>query len=190
MPKSLLLKVLLPIGVIVALAVGGLYLIKNMSGRHSHSGSGAVEVRAGATLPDFELIRMAAGDAREKVLLSELGAKVYLINFWASWCEACLTEMPSIVELRKSFVDKGFEVLAINVDENPSAVVPPLASKLGMNFPVYLDPEQKLAELFDVHAIPLTVIIDKDRKILLVQSGEKNWNSSDIRYQLEQWLGS
>jgi len=182
--KHSVLKILAPVAVIVAMVGGGLFALSRMAG---NPGPADVAVVVGATIPDFELQDLQG----KKSKFSDLGAKgtkVIMINFWATWCEACVVEMPSIVELRRSFKDRGFEVLAVNVDENPTAVVPKAARELGIDFPVYIDPETKLAALFDVHAIPLTVIIDKTGKVLFVESGERNWNGSDIREQMERWL--
>ena len=58
----------------------------------------------------------------------------------------------------------------------------------GIDFQVYTDPETRLSELFDVHAIPLTVILDKDRRILFMESGEMDWTSHQFKAQLERWL--
>lgn len=182
--KQSVLRILAPVAAIVALAGGGLFALSRLA--REPEGDHAPIV-AGATLPDFEL--QTLDGARSK--FSDLragGTKVIMINFWATWCASCVVEMPSIVQLRRSFKDKGFEVLAINVDENPAAVVPKAVRELGIDFPVYVDPETKLAALFDVHAIPLTVIIDGSGKVLFVESGERNWNGSDIREQMERWL--
>jgi thiol-disulfide isomerase/thioredoxin len=186
--KTSILKVLIPVVGIIILAAIGLTLIKEQTASKkaaSTSEQAPAEVRVGSTLPDIALQRFQGKPTH----LSELGAKVVLINFWATWCEACLVEMPSIIELRKAFKAKGFDVAAVNVDEKPEAVLPPALKKLGIDFPVYTDSEGKLGDFFDIHAIPLTVIVDKNRKILMIQSGDFQWNSSDMRAQVSQWLG-
>ena len=99
-----------------------------------------------------------------------------------------MEEMPSIVALREKYSAKGFEVVGVNVDENPDQVVPPTIKKLGMKFPIFTDKSNALAELFDVHAIPLSVIMDKDRKILLIESGGRDWMSTDIQQMMDKWL--
>ncbi|MGZ3698075.1 MAG: TlpA disulfide reductase family protein, partial [Bdellovibrionota bacterium] len=124
------------------------------------------------------------------VKASELKPKVTLVNFWATWCEACMEEMPSILKLRGRFKDRGFEVVAVNVDENPEAVLPATLKQLGIDFPVYIDKEGQVAGLFDVHAIPLTVMINSSRKVLLVQDGERNWMDEDLLSKMEKWLSS
>jgi peroxiredoxin len=97
-------------------------------------------------------------------------------------------ELPSIIQARERYHAKGFEVIAIDVDENPQAVVPKVAAQLGMKFPIFADPDGALTDLFDVHAIPLTAVVDKSRKILYLEPGERDWNAADARAQLEKWL--
>ncbi|MCM2324786.1 MAG: TlpA family protein disulfide reductase, partial [Oligoflexia bacterium] len=169
-----LLKVFLPVVLVLALTVGGLYAVKThlRQSEPRHTGGASV----GATLPDFALEDLNG----QKRNVSRLGSKVLLINFWASWCDACIVEMPSIVELRRAYRDRGFDVVAVNVDENAETVVPVLAKRLGIDFPVYVDRDGSLSELFDVHAIPLTVLIDRDRKVLLIHNGDRDWNAEDI----------
>ena len=99
-----------------------------------------------------------------------------------------MEEMPSIVTLRDQYSSKGFEVLGINVDENPGVATPPVIKKLGIKFPIFTDTENSLAELFDVHAIPLTVVINKSRKILLVEPGGRDWNTDEMHQLLDNWV--
>lgn len=180
--KPTFLKVLVPVLVILTLAVGGLTLLK--SHLRKSGPSVADTIREGGVAPSFELARLGGG----KTALSELKGKVFLINFWATWCEACIVEMPSIVQLWKSFREKGLEVISVSVDEKPEGVVPPFAKKLGMEFPLYVDEGTQLSNLFDVRAIPITVIIDRHRNVLLIESGERDWNSREVRDQMEKWL--
>jgi peroxiredoxin len=177
-------KIFIPIAVILVLIVGGLMAIKASVHKESRLASQPLELTEGAEVPNFELSKMNG----DKVQVGDLSSKVMMINFWATWCEACMEEMPSIVSLRDQYSSKGFEVLGINVDENPSEVTPPIIKKLGIKFPVFTDSGNNLAELFDVHAIPLTVIINKSRKILMVEPGGRDWNSDDMHQLLDKWV--
>lgn len=185
--KHTLLKSLAPIAVILIAVMLGLGLIKKFVVGPPRLGTATadLDLKVGGTIPDFTLNKF--GD-HASVQASTLSSKVVLVNFWASWCEACMVEMPSIVKLRESFKAKGFEVVSVNVDENPEKAVPPLTKKFKMEFPVYVDTDQKLSELFDIHAIPLTVIMDKNRKILFMDSGERDWDGSDMIKMLDGWL--
>ncbi|MGZ3708413.1 MAG: TlpA family protein disulfide reductase [Bdellovibrionota bacterium] len=178
---------IIPIVMIIGLVVGTLTVIKTrFGGARPHDGPSAFEVREGSTVPDLTLQKYPNGETT----LSQLSGKVVLINFWATWCEACMEEMPSILKLRGRFKDRGFEVVAVNVDENPEAVLPATLKQLGIDFPVYIDKEGQVAGLFDVHAIPLTVMINSSRKVLLVQDGERNWMDEDLLSKMEKWLSS
>jgi thiol-disulfide isomerase/thioredoxin len=178
-------KVVIPILLILGVAFAALSWIKSSllpkGPQQTTTSSAPVK---GGQYPDFEVSEFQGKSKK----ISEIPAKVVLINFWATWCEACMVEMPSIVALRKAYAPRGLEVLAINVDEKPEAVLPPVLKKLGIDFTVYTDAEGKLADLFDVHAIPLTVVLNKDRKELFVQNGEYDWNSADFRAKMDEWL--
>lgn len=142
-------------------------------------------LKVGATLPDLVL---KAVDGKT-VSLSSLGKEVVLINFWASWCPPCLVELPSLVRLREAYHSKGFEVVGINIDENPNEMIPRFQKEKGLTFPLFYDPDQKISDALDVQALPLTVIVDRDRKVLYFESGERDWNAKEVRARLDAWLG-
>lgn len=176
-------KVLFPVFFLIFLITGGLYFIKLYVPGSSRENP-EVEIRVGSSLPNFTLTRIDGS----RVQVSDLKGKVFLINFWATWCDACMEEMPSIVKLHQIFSSKGFEVLGINLDENPEARVPQAVRDLHLDFPLFKDPDGKTAELFDVHAIPLTVIIDRNRNILFLKDGGLDWSAPSIQAELNRWL--
>lgn len=182
--KKSLWKVLLPVAVILILVVGALTLIKSRLGDHSGAPGGQIAV--GETLPDFELQRLDGS----RLHLSELASSVTLVNFWATWCEACMIEMPSLQKLHESFKNEGLTVAGVTVDEEPLAVVPRITERLNITFPIFTDTDGSLSDLFDVHAIPLTVIIGKDRRILHVETGERDWNDEEVRAWMKEWLAA
>ena len=179
-------KILLPIAVILIVIVGVLMAIKSSVHKEAKIALQPIDLNEGSALPNFDLTRLDGS----KVAVGDLPHKVMMLNFWATWCEACMEEMPSIVALREKYSAKGFEVLGVNVDENPNQVVPGTLLKLGMKFPIFTDQSNALAEMFDVHAIPLTVIIDHNRKILLVESGGRDWNEEEIQQMMDKWLSN
>ncbi len=144
-------------------------------------------LKIGNTIPDFPIQDFKIGSTRFASALTG-DKKVVMVNFWATWCEPCTTEMPTIVKLREAYAPQGFEVLAVNVDEDPGEKLTSMILRLKMDFPVYVDPDQKAADIFDVHAIPLTVILDRNRRVLLIETGERDWNGSEFRSQLDHWL--
>ena len=72
--------------------------------------------RIGSAAPDFTV-----QDAERKVTLSELRGKVVVLNFWASWCQPCIDETPSLVEMQHKMQGKGVTVLAVSIDDDDDA---------------------------------------------------------------------
>jgi peroxiredoxin len=179
--RNLLWKTTIPVLVLIFIVFSSLWFIKRNLPGNTRSLS---NIQVGTALPDFVLERSDAGTTQ----LSKIQAKIILINFWATWCDSCMVEIPSIVKLRSDYHARGFEVIAINVDENPIAVLPKTIQRFKIDFPLYVDTNGVLSDLFNVNAIPLTVILDKNREILFIESGERDWNGKEIRSKLEQWL--
>ncbi len=125
----------------------------------------------------------------KKMQFSSLAPKLVLINFWATWCEACMTEMPSLVKLRDRYADKGFEIYGVNVDQNPKRAAEELRSKFGAKFPLFTDPGNALSEFFSVQAIPFSVILTKDRTVQFTLAGDQDWDDPSIHVMIEDWLG-
>lgn len=176
---------LLPVGIIIALVIGGLYLVKAKFIHQGANGGGSLHI--GSSLPDFSAQQVGG----KPIKISGLGAKVVFVNFWATWCEACMIEMPSIIRLRNKYKPRGFEVLAVNMDDNPEAAVPRALRAFSMPFPVYKDTNSELTELFDVHAIPFSVMIKvtpQDRKVVFIETGERKWDDKEMNDLMERWL--
>ena len=111
--------------------------------------------------------------------LADYRGKVVLLNFWATWCEPCRDEMPSLEKLKSRFADRPFAVLAINVDEPESRIIKFL-STLPLSFPVLLDHERKLARAWNVRMLPSTYVIAPDGAIRYSAAGERDWNGGEI----------
>lgn len=178
-------KILLPVLFLIVIVVGALSFMKTfvIKTGQSHNHGTAIQ---GATLPDFTLKQVDGNETKTSLLKG----RITLLNFWASWCEACMEEMPSLLALRKAYLQKGLEVVLVNLDENAKEVVPKTLKKLGIDFPIYVDADQKLSELFNVQAVPLTVIISSGRVILWREDGSKNWDGADVHTKIEGWLKS
>lgn len=179
----------MPLAVISALAVMGLQIVKwklNSSTSDLAAHSEPQELKEGAILPDLDLRTLDGKSHR----LSQLGSKVTLMNFWATWCEACMVEMPSLIKLFDTYKDRGLDVVAVNLDDKPEEMAPSAARRLKMRFPIYVDPDATLTNLFDVQAIPLTIIINQERKVLHIEGGERDWMDTEMKTLMNHWLGS
>jgi peroxiredoxin len=120
----------------------------------------------GAPAPDFSLQDLS-GNA---VTLSSFKGQVVLINFWATWCGPCRIEMPAIEQRYAAHKDRGFVVLAVNLDE-PQADVSAFAESFGLTFPVLLDPGARVNDLYRVRGYPTTLIVDREGMIAKLHIG-------------------
>lgn len=113
--------------------------------------------------PDFSASTL---DGRKVSLADFRGQKKVVVSFWASWCGPCRMEMPALTKFYRSnhTASSDFEILAVSIDEDPKAVND-FATAQKLNFPVLLDPQQKMASAYDVDGIPTMFVIDKDGKI-------------------------
>jgi len=92
--------------------------------------------------------------------LSQYRGKVVLVNFWATWCKPCTTEMPAMQASFDKLRDKGFVVLAINELEDEVKVREHI-KQYGHTFPVLMDRDNKVANQFGVFGLPVSVFIDE-----------------------------
>lgn len=128
--------------------------------------AGAGEISGPA--PDFTL----KSNSGKNVKLSELRGDVVMINFWASWCGPCRQEMPLLDALYKQYKDYGFTLLGVNVDEQQEAA-DKLLKHVSVTFPVLYDATSSVVELYDVDAMPSTILIDRDGNMRYLHRGYK-----------------
>jgi peroxiredoxin len=96
--------------------------------------------------------------------LQELRGKVVLVNFWATWCPPCRSEMPDLNALYEEFKDRGFVVLAIS-DEDAGKVRPFIA-QYHFVYPVLLDPDRKIHKAYGIEGIPKSFVYDREGKLV------------------------
>ncbi len=92
--------------------------------------------------------------------LADYKGKVVYLDFWASWCGPCRESFPVLDELRAKYVDSGFEVVGINLDEKTSDA-DGFLKKFPVKFPLAADPEGKSAEMYKLKGMPSAYLIDK-----------------------------
>jgi len=117
-------------------------------------------LETGGPAPDFDL---EAADGTP-VGLKDYRGDVVLLNFWATWCAPCRTEMPLLESTFESFRDQGFVVLGIDFDES-AELVAAFGEELGLSFPLLLDPGGKIQHLYKVRGYPTTVVLDREGRI-------------------------
>ncbi|MED1646629.1 thiol-disulfide oxidoreductase ResA [Brevibacillus agri] len=112
----------------------------------------------GKEAPNFSL-KQLDDDTFKK--LSDYRGKAVVLNFWGSWCIPCKTEMPALEKQYERFKEKGLVVIGINIGESP-IVVKPFVQSVGATFPIWLESERIVTQLYRISPIPHTYFIDKD----------------------------
>ena len=118
------------------------------------------------------------------VNFKEMEGDIILVNFWATWCPPCVAEMPSLNELYKDYGDKITFVFLAN-DKIKS--VNSYLKKNEYNLPVYYSKDNEPEELRSP-SIPTTYLIDDQGNIVMKEVGSYNWNSTNVRNQIDEML--
>ena len=124
----------------------------------------------GTIRPAFELI-----DTNEKLRnIDEWNGKVLLVNFWATWCPPCKKEMPAFIELQEQYSNQGFQVIGLAIDDIDS--VKDFVDTLGVNYPALIADYSgiELSRKYgnNIGALPFSVFVGRDGKILSTKTGE------------------
>ncbi|ABK42770.1 Redoxin domain protein [Magnetococcus marinus MC-1] len=123
----------------------------------------------------------------ETLTLGDFKGKLLLVNFWASWCPPCLAEIPELVQAQNDFGDKGFQVVGILFqDRADTASLKAFVQRKRINYPVIKDDPGKIQQLSQemggVFALPMSLLIDRDGKIVKTHTGQLHYRD------LENWL--
>lgn len=121
------------------------------------AGSEPSGARVGERASDFQLENLDG----QSTSLSDLRGKPVLVNFWATWCPPCVSEMPYLQQLYEEQSGKGLAVLTINAGESHSKVTKFLQTH-NLSLPVLLDSSNNVAQKYNITGIPTTFFIDKD----------------------------
>ncbi|MDX9995978.1 MAG: TlpA disulfide reductase family protein [Rhodocyclaceae bacterium] len=109
--------------------------------------------------------------------LAQFKGRVVLVNFWATWCPPCRKEFPSLGRVRKLFKPDEFEVLAVNVGEDPD-----MAFSFAGNtpFPILFDRDSKTMAAWKVRGLPTTFLIDRRGHRAFAATGGREFDDPDI----------
>jgi len=114
----------------------------------------------------------------EPFTLASLRGKVVLVNFWATWCEPCVTEMPSLQRVRDQLAPR-FEVLGVNYQEGP-ARIKAFIDKSGITFPVVRDTDGAVAKAWGARIFPASYLVDRAGRVKHVLIGGADWTGPEL----------
>ena len=135
---------------------------------------GAVKSRflsgSGAPVSNFTLSNI---EGRQVSLRDYRGKKVVLINFWATWCQPCLVELPHLDRLQKKYASQGLVVLAINEDGSKTlSQVRTYINRYGYTFQTLLDRDGQVSRIFNsTGEQPFSLLIDRLGRIRMIHEG-------------------
>lgn len=142
----------------------------------------APPARAAAPVDRFEpLAALAPPPPALRRALDALRGRAVLVNFWATWCEPCRSEMPALVSLAES--EPGLALVTVAVADRSDDVRRFLADHLVEPTVVH-DPEQLIARAWDVRYLPTTLLLDAAHRPLLRVRGELEWHHHSVRARL------
>lgn len=141
-------------------------------------------LREGEPAPSFYLPNREHG----AVGLERLRGEVVLLNFWATWCPPCVTEMPSLGRLQTRFEGQKFKVLAVSVDEDGWPAVDRFLKKYPVNLTILLDVRGDIAARYGTNRLPESFLIDQKGTVVKKYLGPRDWTDPKIVSEIEGYL--
>jgi peroxiredoxin len=147
--------------------------------------AGIVELKEGQRGPDVALLTL---DGR-RAALADFRDQLVVLNFWATWCQPCTLEMPSLEALWQRYRDRGLVVVGVSVDRGaPRELLEPYVGNLKLTFPILLDPDAKTSDRWRVTAIPATFLVRPGGDVAGMAMGAREWDSPEMRALIERLL--
>ena len=171
------------------IVIGIVLLLAGVLGAGVHFlGDELFPVSVGSAAPPLEAKTL--DESKRTKTLDDYKGKVLLVNVWATWCEPCRVEMPSIEKLHREFGPHGLAVIAVSVDD-PGAErrVLDFVREYGLTFEVLHDPQQATKRSYQITGFPETFVIARDGTIRKKVIGAQDWNSEANRALIRELLG-
>jgi len=161
-----------------------LLIALSLAGCTANPGATATEPKPSAqksAAPDFELENVAGGTLKS----NDLKGKVTVVDFWATWCEPCISEIPNYNALHQSYADKGVEILGVTVESGKLNDIKPKVEELQMKYPVVVGNDKVIDGFGGLIGFPTTFIVDKDwhvyKKYLGMTRNKKELIEKDLQ---------
>ena len=131
-------------------------------------------IGAGAQAPDFQAVNLRTN---QPASLADYKGKVILLNIWATWCDPCRVEMPSMEKLSQRMAGPDFRVVAVSVDKDGPDVVMKFVKEFGLSFDILHDPSGKIQQTLQTTGVPESYVIDRSGVIIKKIIGADRWDS-------------
>lgn len=169
----------------IATEAGGLGRVLAVAGPpafYSHGGQYTM-LRPPMSVPSLP-ITTAGGSSID---FAALHGKIVVLNFWATWCIPCVYEMPSLDRLQALRADRGLSVVPVGMDRSGKPAIVAFYQRLGLShLGVFADPQRQVGYfqtsnpghgVFPLHALPITYLIDPQRRVRGYVPGAAEWDS-------------
>ena len=137
-------------------------------------------VVAGDSAPSFSVTT----DTGRKISTSDFGGKILVVNFWATWCPPCISELPSLNQMAAEVKGSGVVVLGISVDKDKVAY-DKFLKKVKLNFETSRDPAADISSEYGTFKYPETYVINRDGKVLEKFIADQPWTDPAIITRLK-----
>jgi cytochrome c biogenesis protein CcmG/thiol:disulfide interchange protein DsbE len=140
-------------------------------------------IQAGDTAPNFSI----TADSGQTISPASFGGKLLVLNFWATWCPPCISEMPSLDQFQREVQKDGVVVLAVSVDKNEKAY----KGLLDQAKPAFLtarDPESNVNAEYGTFKYPESYVIDRSGKVVQKFIGPVDWMDPKVLTALRSYL--
>ena len=125
----------------------------------------------------------------QPVNLDSFKGKVVVLNFWATWCPPCIAEMPALDNLQAELGGKDFAVVAVSTDREGIKKSAPFYRRAGIkNLALYNDTRGNLLDTFKVKSLPITLLIDREGRVIGRMEGAAQWDSSQAKALIAHYL--
>ena len=128
-------------------------------------------------------------EAGERRRLGSSQSKLRIVNFWATWCQPCIEELPSLVWLDQQFDDRQIEVMTIAVKSKTPQEARDFLNRIGVkSLPSYVDPKAKLASEAGIYTVPYTIVLNAKGEEIARVVGIADWRDRSLVAGIKQLL--
>lgn len=119
--------------------------------------------------------------------LAGLKGDVVLVNFWATWCEPCRDEMPSLNRLHRDLAEKGVKILGVNIGEGKPRIAQFL-TRIPVDFTILRDADSDVMKTWRVRVLPASFLVDKKGMLRYQLIGDADWDDAKVRAPILELL--